>query len=235
MPFSKKKINKPNVDAQSTSLTNSITIPKLVSEMEKKQYYKFPHFTQEGIKLLKLPPKIRRKLTDIWLDNRHMRSVENMNDLKDYIKNINDKPPTYVLPLESQDGQLYKDINNFVLDELKKWTEINNLVHKSTYGIREYTDGAILENHLDRHDTHILSAIVNCGSINMRRPWYLEIQNRVMAPKNIEFKEGYDVILYESSSLVHGRPTPLEGEIFANLFIHYAPSDWNEKVKKLVL
>ena len=56
-----------------------------------------------------------------------------------------------------------------------------------------------------------------------------------MIAKNIAFTDGIDIILYESSSLVHGRPTPYQGEIFANLFIHFAPDNWKDTLKDLDL
>jgi hypothetical protein len=32
------------------------------------------------------------------------------------------------------------------------------------------------------------------------------------------------MVLYESGSLVHGRPFPLKGRYFANIFIHFEPT-----------
>eukprot|EP01083_Nonionella_stella_P004945 14447_1 len=33
-----------------------------------------------------------------------------------------------------------------------------------------------------------------------------------------------DLVLYESHSLIHGRPFPLKGKYFANIFIHFQPT-----------
>ena len=32
-----------------------------------------------------------------------------------------------------------------------------------------------------------------------------------------------DMVLYESHSLIHGRPFPMKGRFFANIFIHFEP------------
>mmetsp|Transcript_16261 Transcript_16261/g.22921 ORF Transcript_16261/g.22921 Transcript_16261/m.22921 type:complete len:112 (-) Transcript_16261:224-559(-) len=32
-----------------------------------------------------------------------------------------------------------------------------------------------------------------------------------------------DLVLYESHSLIHGRPFPLKGKKYANLFVHFEP------------
>jgi len=117
---------------------------------------------------------------------------------------------------------------------LIRWTGISNLVHTSTYGIREYTDGTILKSHVDRPDTHVLSAIIHVGSRNVRKPWALTVENRRSKPKDIFFNDSIDIVLYESSSLVHGRPIAFEGECFANLFIHYAPDDWSTQIKNIL-
>ena len=32
-----------------------------------------------------------------------------------------------------------------------------------------------------------------------------------------------DMVFYESASVLHGRPRPLRGRFYANLFVHFAP------------
>merc|ERR1719421_1104674 len=32
-----------------------------------------------------------------------------------------------------------------------------------------------------------------------------------------------DIVLYESHTVVHGRPAPLQGRFFANVFVHFMP------------
>jgi prolyl 4-hydroxylase len=40
---------------------------------------------------------------------------------------------------------------------------------------------------------------------------------------NVTMEPG-DMVLYESGSLIHGRPFPLKGRYFANIFIHFEPT-----------
>ena len=211
-------------------------MPEFINKVEEIQYRNFPLYTKDGYKILKLPKNLRQRLTKVWLDNRHNRISETLGEGNPYIINIHeDKQAAYLVALAQLDSELKQELETYVLDELTKWTGIDNLVSTATYGIREYSDGSILKNHLDRHDSHILSAIINVGTISPREIWPLHVENREMLAKNIAFTDGYDVILYESSSLVHGRPTPYEGEVFANLFIHYAPDDWKTQLKKFNL
>ena len=56
-----------------------------------------------------------------------------------------------------------------------------------------------------------------------------------MEQPEMSFTPEVDVILYELSSLAHSRLTPLEGERFANLFVHFAPDDWDQTLQRLLL
>uniref|UniRef100_A0A7S2UHM2 Uncharacterized protein n=1 Tax=Attheya septentrionalis TaxID=420275 RepID=A0A7S2UHM2_9STRA len=38
-----------------------------------------------------------------------------------------------------------------------------------------------------------------------------------------------DMVLYESHSLIHGRPFPLKGKYFANIFIHFEPTGHSKR------
>ena len=210
---------------------HKIPRPKLLSDIEYKQYDNFPIFSKHGIKVIKLPPVLRLKLTNMWLTNRKDRQLEEINKhTEKYVVTRDGKSPTYLVNI---DNSIQKELEKFVSDELTKWIGMKNLKHTASYGIREYTRDSFLSNHVDRYDTHILSAIINVGQIDMDEPWALTVQNRLLKPRDIIFDKGFDVALYESSTLVHGRPKPLKGKVYANFFIHYAPSNWNEKVKKL--
>ena len=53
-------------------------------------------------------------------------------------------------------------------------------------------------------------------------PWPLEVIGHDGQAHNITMEPG-DMVLYESHSILHGRPFPLKGRLMANLFIHYEP------------
>jgi len=91
----------------------------------------------------------------------------------------------------------------------------------SMYGIRKYTEGAILSPHVDRLPL-VSSCIVNVDQ-DVDEPWPLEIYDRHDRAINVTMEPG-DMVLYESGSLIHGRPFPLKGRFFANIFIHFEPT-----------
>lgn len=37
-----------------------------------------------------------------------------------------------------------------------------------------------------------------------------------------------DLVLYESATCVHGRPSTLNGKFYANMFVHYRPVEYEK-------
>jgi prolyl 4-hydroxylase len=50
--------------------------------------------------------------------------------------------------------------------------------------------------------------------------WPLEVYTRFGDAMNITMRP-FDMVFYESHSLIHGRPFPLVGRYYANIFIHF--------------
>ena len=71
----------------------------------------------------------------------------------------------------------------------------------------------MLNPHCDRIPL-ITSAIINVDQ-NVTEPWPLEVYTRENRAVNITMEPG-DMVLYESHSLIHGRPFALQGEFMAN-------------------
>ena len=67
----------------------------------------------------------------------------------------------------------------------------------------------------------VLSAIINVDQ-DVDEPWPLEVYSRNGTAVNITIEPG-EMILYESHSIIHGRPFPLRGRFMANLFVHFEP------------
>ncbi len=57
---------------------------------------------------------------------------------------------------------------------------------------------------------------------DVEEDWPLEIVGHDGIPVNVTMRPG-DMILYESHSILHGRPYPLQGNYFANIFVHFEP------------
>lgn len=88
------------------------------------------------------------------------------------------------------------------------------------YGIRVYKEGAILAPHVDRLPL-VSSAIINVDQ-DVDEPWPLEVIGHDGIAHNVTMEPG-DMVLYESHSIIHGRPFRLKGRFMANVFIHFEP------------
>ena len=103
---------------------------------------------------------------------------------------------------------------------LEDWSK-TQLVPTFVYGIRTYIRGAILVGHRDRIDTHIISAIINIDQ-EVEEGWPLMVEDHYYRDHNVLLHTG-EVVFYESARLFHGRPIPLKGNKFANIFCHFKP------------
>ena len=97
------------------------------------------------------------------------------------------------------------------------------LTPSNIYGIRRYRPGNTLEMHLDRAEALIVSSVLQIAQ-DVDEPWPLVIERD--GRRNEVFLEPGQMLLYEGATCSHGRPTPLRGRSFANLFVHYRPTDW---------
>lgn len=92
------------------------------------------------------------------------------------------------------------------------------------YGLRQYTQGARLLTHVDRHATHAVSLIVNIAQGNLTEPWPVEVQDHKDRLHEVIMEPG-DVVYYESAKCLHGRNRPMMGPnaYYVNMFTHYRP------------
>lgn len=103
---------------------------------------------------------------------------------------------------------------------IEEWTGMK-MQPSSQYGIRVYTEGTILSPHVDRLPL-VSSCIINVAQ-DLDEDWILEVYDRHDRAVNVTMEPG-DMVLYESGSLVHGRPFALKGRFYANIFIHFEPT-----------
>jgi prolyl 4-hydroxylase len=104
-------------------------------------------------------------------------------------------------------------------DTISSWTG-QEVTQCSLYGIRVYYGGSVLAPHVDRLPL-VASAIINVAQ-DVDEPWPLEVINHDGKAENVTMEPG-DMVLYESHSVIHGRPFPMKGRYFANIFVHFEP------------
>ena len=185
------------------------------------------NYTDIGYKKIKTPPKVWELLRDFWeknnpTDNIHQAKPENWSKGNSYVNHW--VSPTYMVSVEDTGlrggGYKLKDaIWDAAKSTLEAWTG-EELRPCSLYGVRVYTEGAILATHVDRLPL-VSSAIVNVAQ-DVDEPWPIEVIAHDGTAHNITMEPG-DMVLYESHSVLHGRPFALKGRYFANVFIHFEP------------
>jgi hypothetical protein len=77
----------------------------------------------------------------------------------------------------------------------------------------------------------VISAIVNVAQNNVEEDWVLEVIGHQGVAVNLTLAPG-EMILYESHSVIHGRPYPLRGKYYANWFFHFEPVGYTRELIK---
>ena len=186
-----------------------------------------PRYTKTGYQLTSLPPQLREQLQVYHRGSRAVRERGNA-PLAGVVRVAN---------LAGDRPELERGLEAFVRGELERWSGAAPLEFSNSYGPRTYGRGSTLAPHGDRIRTHALSAIVFVGSPNLRQHWPLqfvavgaEAQSKVL---EVYLSDTSDVLLYESTQ-PHGRETPLDGESYSALFMHWSPPGWRALASQLL-
>lgn len=164
------------------------------------------------------------------------KKIKMPNEVFDYLKTTTSLPriaehPSNLFP-RSHGGSPPYIIN--IPENKKKWIESKlkpileewvgfPLKHTATYGPREYVKTSSLRNHVDR-ETHIVSCILNIGQSGCTKDWPLQVKGHDQITRDIFMKPG-DMVLYESRTVMHGRPEPCSCDSYINMFVHFYPDD----------
>lgn len=180
---------------------------------------RIPNFTRVGFKKLEFPDAVYQPIRE-YLE-QHWQLEKDETQALNYLANQS-MHPTGIIELPVELKQLAAEAIRPLIEE---WAG-QELAFTCVYGIRRYHRGTTLSPHRDRVDTHILSAIVNIEQ-DVEEDWPLEIEDNSYRSHKVYLSPG-EMLLYESARLIHGRMTPLKGNSFSNLFIHFTPAsdDW---------
>mmetsp|Transcript_39576 Transcript_39576/g.105579 ORF Transcript_39576/g.105579 Transcript_39576/m.105579 type:complete len:173 (+) Transcript_39576:494-1012(+) len=81
--------------------------------------------------------------------------------------------------------------------------------------------------HIDRLESLILSSILHIG--HEGADWPLVIEDFQGITHEL-FLEPGDMLFYESSKIMHGRPRRFEGSWYTSMFLHYQPVGWDPAI-----
>jgi len=192
-------------------------------EMTLYQPQSMVNYTDNGFKKIKTPPELFKLIKDFWEKNKDSRKKEQWFAGNTYTNHWDS--PTHMVSVEDTSlrgggYRLKQKIWDAAHDVIQEWTG-EELTQCSLYGIRVYEEGAILATHVDRLPL-VSSAIINVDQ-DVDEPWPIEVIGHDGKAYNVTMEPG-DMVLYESHSVPHGRPFPLKGRFYANIFIHFEPT-----------
>jgi len=179
------------------------------------------NYTELGFAKIRAPEAVFSLIAKFWEENKHLAKTE-WKALNPY-HNMWAAPPELVSVQDEKipggGEHLQSQIWESSRKVLEEWTG-QHLAPCSMWGIRIYHNNSILTPHVDRNPL-VTSAIINVDQ-DVDEDWLLEVWGHDGKPYNISMKPG-DMVLYESHSLLHGRPVPMRGKFYANIFIHFEP------------
>ena len=192
-----------------------------------------PGFTEKGYMLTRIPPHVYEMLLKIFEQNKYQLSHEYYPD-HFTVWNLDEINIKQVTLSEGKTLYLAEELQPI----LEKWC--NCALHPTTgegiaARIRMYPKGSRVRMHVDELESgHVIGAILQIAqdpNIRHTGGWPLEIINFGGEREEIIMNPG-DMVLFESSRLVHGRPATLKGEYYVNSFFYYTPNTgWNVGVR----
>mmetsp|Transcript_30411 Transcript_30411/g.67256 ORF Transcript_30411/g.67256 Transcript_30411/m.67256 type:complete len:563 (-) Transcript_30411:223-1911(-) len=185
-----------------------------------------PHqhnYTDIGFKKLKCPQTAWEPLLEWFERNKDNVKPENWPRGNTYVNHWDSK--TSMVSLEDRQLRGGQDLKSLVWETVKpileEWTG-HQLEPTSMYGVRVYNSGAMLSTHVDR--LPLVSSCIIQVAQDVDEPWPIEVYSHAGKAYNVTMQPG-DMVLYESHTVMHGRPFPLVGRSYANLFVHFQPVD----------
>ena len=185
-----------------------------------KQPLHLPHFTPTGYEVRDIPTEAYNRLLNFYKEERGKRSVEPMARSLVNQREVD----CYMLRVPQE---IWATVAPTVQEILENWCRPKlSLKVTNVYGIRIYETGNNLRMHTDRIATHVISAILRIAQDEDSEGWPLEVITPEGRRLNVTLAPG-KMLLYESATLIHGRPSPFKGKGFANAFMHFMPvSGW---------
>ena len=177
------------------------------------------NYTEVGFKKVKVPEGIWKDILKFWEQNKMQEKVEVWPRGSTYTNNW--ESPSFMINFEDLNlrggWNLKRRILSAVRPILSEWTGGKELMDKSLYGIRIYKDNAVLATHVD-YLPLVSSCTINVAQ-DVDEPWPLELYSHDGKAYSVSMEPG-EMLLYESHTVLHGRPFPLKGRYYLSTIAH---------------
>ena len=182
-----------------------------------------PNYTEFGWGLMRGPESTWKELYDFL--HERLPTLTRQEGSEAAIETDPNHRPLYA-PISNLSNMRATKILKELQPILEAWSGIE-LVPSTAYGLRVYRNTSKLFMHVDRRDTHVISAIFHIDHDKESEPWPLAIESFDGTTVEVSLEPG-DMLLYESSKCMHGRPRQFNGRFYTSLFVHYAPKEPND-------
>jgi len=173
-----------------------------------------PSYTRSGFMKGKVPADLFAKLRRFYDDNHDIAVDERVKGFISGDDDVNRAPSELVVLSEELKTETHETLKPLVEAWIGHYLEPTYV-----YGIRRYLNTSTLLPHRDRGKTHVASCILNIAQ-DVDEPWPLLIEDHAYR-RHLVYLEPGEMVFYEGARLLHGRPQPLKGREFANMFVHY--------------
>ena len=177
------------------------------------------NLTHTGYEKMMIPDGLHTIIKSYYRENNEQRTLETWDGMDTNINQYDQRSLMVRLPSHIE-SMIYQALGPL----LEKWCSCV-LESQALYGIREYYHGHVLHNHVDRINTHGISAILQIDKdLDGQRDWDLEVIDYGGERQTVSLQSG-EMLLYESAKLIHGRPLTFKGRLYANIFVHFSPKE----------
>jgi prolyl 4-hydroxylase len=171
-----------------------------------------PPLLEKGYIIKTLPKELFNQVDNLYQKSKKFTREER----KDEALSVTGKSE---LSLVSRFGYLRDNLMNDLLPLHEEVFKVS-LIPEVMFGVRTYFNGSMLGMHYDKFVTHHVGSIICVDKdLNGADDWPLHLIDYQGKEQLIYLNVG-DIVFYESAKLLHGRPTPLEGNSFSILMYH---------------
>ena len=182
------------------------------------------NYTDVGFKKIQAPPRVAQIIENFWQQNKEKQGTEAWPEGNIYLNHWA-SPSTMIsvddTGLRGSGIELKRNLWEATQTTISEWTGGQAISPVSMYGIRVYHNNSVLVPHVDRLPL-VASAMINVAQ-DVEEDWPIEIYDHAGTAHNVTLQPG-DMLLFESHSVIHGRPFAMKGNFYAMLFIHFEPT-----------
>uniref|UniRef100_A0A7S1FSS2 Uncharacterized protein n=1 Tax=Corethron hystrix TaxID=216773 RepID=A0A7S1FSS2_9STRA len=185
-----------------------------------------PYFLRScaGWGLTRCPETIRRELVEALHNGLVDGPREEVN------VHVIEKFGDAATPLFVHNYRLNRKVLSTLRTMHEEWAGVP-LVEEISYGLRVYRNNSNLLMHVDKPVTHVISSILHIDHSEDSEPWPIVIEDFQGNTNEVVLESG-DMLFYESSKCLHGRPKTFKGSWYSSIFTHYSPVGWDKASKE---